>query len=179
MTARWWRILARPHVLLAAFFLILAFLFFVRTVSTRGPERTVVQVRTETETLPESTVQLTLQVPGGEPYQHSVQAAIPTEPSERLHAVLALLRERLVDLDVWPEALPTPLVFVETIERQPTAVLSFSVPTGLAVSLAVELVLYHAIEKTALANGAARLVVLQDGEPTGVFLSHVAVRTVP
>lgn len=179
MAARWWRILARPHVILAVFLFTIALFMFVRTLGERGPTHVVVQMSAETDDAVPSTIQLTLQVPGGEAYQKPVSAVVPEQQSERLQAVLELLREELLQLDVWPEAVPAPLVFIETIDRQPTAVLSFSVPTGLAISLAAELVLYNAIEKTALANGAARLVVLQDGEPTGVFLTHVAVRTTP
>ena len=151
MLAKWWRILARPHTILAVFALIVAGYFFAQALTAGNVQRTVVH----------------LSPPDGE--------RVAT-PSERLTSELAA-RKAGLGTAVWPAELPVPLVFFETVDRQPTAVLSFSVPATLALSVERELELLAAIQQTALAQGAARVLILQDGVATGVFLHHVAVRT--
>lgn len=151
MLNKWWRILARPHTILAVFALIVAVYVCSKTITAHTVTRTVVQLTPD-----------------------SGEAA--STPSEQLSQALTELKNGLGTM-VWPAELAVPLVFFETVDRQPTAVLSFTVPSTLALPVQHEVDLLAHIEKTALAHGAARVLILHDGVATGVFLHHVAVRT--
>lgn len=179
MLPRLWRIVARPHVLIALFFLIIAAVTLVNVLQSSNVERMVVQLEPDAEPQPETTIDLYIVQLDGSELVLRTTAPLPNEPSERLSAILTQLKGELEAIDVWPSELPVPTVFVTTLQRQQVAALSFPVPDNLVASLDTELALLSAIEKTALANGAARLLFLQNGEPTGVFLHHVAVRTEP
>lgn len=151
MVGKWWRIFARPHTILAVFAVVVSAYVFVQAITAGSVRRTVVQLTTTDNNLART-------------------------KSEQLTAELAALKESL-GTAVWPAELAVPLVFFETVDRQPTAVLSFHVPSTLALPVQREVELLAAIQRTALAQGAARVLVLNDGVATGVFLHHVAVRT--
>lgn len=111
----------------------------------------------------------------GSERSRSVRLALPLGASQRLAAVVAALRDELVQEGVWPNDLPSPRVFVETLDRRAVAVIDMLVPTGVAVSVAQELALLRSLTATAEANGALDVRFLRGGEPTGTLLEHVAV----
>jgi hypothetical protein len=103
------------------------------------------------------------------------QLVVPLAPAQQLSAVLAELQAELRQAGIWPDGLPAPGVFVETLNRQRVAVLDFR-PAGLpALPVAQELRLLQSIEATVLANGSNRVQFLLNGRPAGVFLWNVVV----
>lgn len=101
--------------------------------------------------------------------------AVPQGASQRLAAVLAVLRAELVQVGVWPSDLPAPRVFVDTFERQRVAIIDMLVPQPVGVSVAQELAMLRSLTATAEANGAELVRYLRDGQPTTTLLDHVAV----
>lgn len=105
----------------------------------------------------------------------TVNLALPAGASQRLAAVLAALRDELVQEGIWPSDLPAPRVFVETRDRRTVAVIDMAVPAGSAVSVSQELALLRSLTATAEAGGALDVRFLRNGEPAGTLLEHVAV----
>jgi hypothetical protein len=99
---------------------------------------------------------------------------LPASAAGRLQAILAALREEMMG-DGWPEALPVPTVFVETVARRTVAVLDFRPEGQIPLSVAGEQRLLRAVQETSLANGVDQVRFLLDGEAAGVFLEHLAV----
>src|SRR5690606_13485659 len=85
------------------------------------------------------------------------------------------LREALLAEGVWPEALPAPRAFMETIERRSVAVVDLRPPPDLGVSVAQERAIQRAIQGTAELAGAQAVVFLRHGAPAEALLGHVAV----
>lgn len=110
-------------------------------------------------------------------WQRVVSIESPTSPPARLAAVLVELRQALIAENLWPAALPAPLVYLETIDRAVYAVLDIRAPEGVSVSVARERALLRAITATVQANGVAEVRFLRDGRPTDTLLGHVAVRS--
>lgn len=103
------------------------------------------------------------------------QLLVPLAPAQQLAAVLGLLQVELQHNGDWPATLSAPAVFVETLNRQRTAVLDFRPTAALTLSVAQELRLLQSIEATVLANDIDRVQFLQQGRPAGIFLLNVAV----
>lgn len=108
-------------------------------------------------------------------WQKVVRIDAPDTPPLRLAAVLAALRQALLDEGLWPTALPAPFVYLETIDRAVYAVLDVRTPEPIAVSVARERALLRAITATTLANGVDEVRFLRDGRPAETLLGHVAV----
>lgn len=127
--------------------------------------------------LSEQAVRLVLHDEAGLERNQRVDLALPRGASQRLAAVLGALRAELVRAGVWPEELPPPRVFVETLERRQVAVVDMLVPAPAPVSVAQELAILRSLVATAEANGAAAVRFLRDGRPAATLLGHVAVPT--
>ena len=84
-------------------------------------------------------------------------------------------RRSLLAEGVWPEALPAPRAFMETIERRSVAVVDLRPPPDLGVSVAQERAIQRAIQGTAELAGAQAVVFLRHGAPAETLLGHVAV----
>ncbi len=120
-------------------------------------------------------VRLVLVDDAGLEWSRVVQVALPERGSERMTAVIDALRAALVEEDLWPRALPTPRVFVETFDRRSVAVIDVRVPQPVGVAVARERALLRALVATAEANGADDVRFLRQGRPTETLLGHIAV----
>jgi hypothetical protein len=99
---------------------------------------------------------------------------LPASAAGRLEAILRALRAEMVG-EGWPEALPVPTVYVESVARQTVAILDFRPEGPIPLSVAGEQRLLRAVQETSLANGVDQVRFLLDGEAAGVFLEHLAV----
>ncbi|MEX2543260.1 MAG: hypothetical protein WD314_15745 [Trueperaceae bacterium] len=102
------------------------------------------------------------------------RVALPDAAPGRLEAILDALRREMADGE-WPEALPTPTVYVESLARQSVAILDFRPAGPVPLSVAGELRLLRSVQETLLANGVDQIRFLLHGEAAGVFLEHLAV----
>lgn len=120
-------------------------------------------------------VRLVLVDDAGLEWSRVVPVALPERGSARMAAVIEALRAALVEEDLWPTALPTPRVFVETFDRRRVAVIDVTMPRPIGVTVARERALLRALIATAEANGADEVRFLREGRPTETLLGHVAV----
>lgn len=167
--------LLTPHVLVAALACCGALALFLSTRPPASPPAPTVDVAGADDGLVAADVRLVLVDPTGLEWQKAERVMAPPGASARLTAVLAALREALVAEGVWPEALPAPRAYLETVERRAVAVVDVRPPPGLGVSVAQERAIYRAIVGTAELAGAETVAFLRDGEPASTLLGHVAV----
>ena len=139
------------------------------------PPPPTVELAHPAERLWASDVRLVLVDATGLEWQRSERVQSPPGASARLTAVMAALREALLAEGVWPEALPAPRAFMETIERRSVAVVDLRPPPDLGVSVAQERAIQRAIQGTAELAGAQAVVFLRHGAPAETLLGHVAV----
>ncbi len=135
-----------------------------------------------TETTPttasERDVTLTVVTRNGLTRSFFVSLDVPEPLSLRLEAILAELRERMIDEGVWPESLPVPDVFITDLASEtPVAVLNLSLGSPVAISVAHESYVFAALQQTVQRNGVSEMRVLIDGEPSKTFLGHLALDT--
>lgn len=120
-------------------------------------------------------VRLVLVDDAGLEWSRVVPVALPERGSTRMAAIVEALRAALVEEDLWPSALPTPRVFVETFDRRRVAVIDVAMPRPVGVTVARERALLRALIATVEANGADEVRFLREGRPTETLLGHVAV----
>lgn len=164
-----------PHVMVAALACATALVLFVTTRPPQVPPPPTVELANPDERLLASDVRLVLVDATGLEWQRSERVQSPPGASARLTAVMAALREALLAEGVWPEALPAPRAFMETIERRSVAVVDLRPPPDLGVSVAQERAIQRAIQGTAELAGAQAVVFLRHGAPAETLLGHVAV----
>ena len=164
-----------PQVLVAALLLLAATALFFGGSSRPPPPPPTVELTSEDDALVTADVRLLMVDATGLEWQKSERVQSRPGASARMTAVIAALRESLVGEGVWPEALPAPIVFLETIERRSVAVIDMRPPDDIAVSVATESAIARAIRGTAEINGAEEVVFLRDGAPASTLLGHVAV----
>jgi hypothetical protein len=168
--------LARPQVI-TAFLLLLgaAALFFIPS----GPATSESQEFVLPEVTPAGSTTAEIRLVTYDRFDLETSTSrtldVPTGPALRLAAVLQELQATLQADGIWPAGLPAPLVFVETLNRQRTAILDFQPPADLLLPVSHELRLLQSIEATVLANGLDSVHFLLHGQPAGLFLVNVAV----
>ncbi len=167
--------LLTPQVLVAGLAFVGALVVFLSTRPPTVPPPPSVDIASDDDTLVAADVRLVLVDATGLEWQRAERVQSPPGASARLAAVMAALRQALVTEGVWPEDLPAPRAFLESIERRTVAVLDLRPPPGLGVSVAQERAIYRAIVGTAELAGADEVVFLRDGEPAATLLGHVAV----
>ena len=174
----WERILkaaATPQVLVAGLLLVAAFgLVGPRQRRSTTPPPNIDLTRAEDQVTPQD-VRLVLVDAAGLERSSTVRLPVPAGASQRMAAVMAALRDSLVQLDVWPADLAAPRVFVETFDRQKVAVVDMLVVTPVGVSVAQELAILRSLTATAEANGVVAVRFLRNGLPAPTLLEHVAV----
>ncbi|HEX7000400.1 MAG TPA: hypothetical protein VF164_01770 [Trueperaceae bacterium] len=179
MTSQTWRKLAAaaltPQVLVMLLLLVAATALLVGMRREPLPPPPTVELTSGDEALVPVDVRLVMVDATGLEWQKSERVQSRPGASARLTAVMAALRESLIDEGVWPEALPAPQVFFETIERRSVAVIDMRPPDDIAVSVATESAIARALRGTAEVNGADEVVFLKDGSPAQTLLGHVAV----
>jgi hypothetical protein len=167
--------LFRPEPLLALLVFMASALFFASgldgrrsaapSVEIAQPERRPVEVRE---------VRLVRYDSDGLEIPAFARVSLPEAAAARMRAVLAALREAMLG-EEWPEGLPMPTVFVESVGREVVAVLDFRPEARLSLSVEGEARLLRSIRETLLVNGADQIRFLLNGEAAGVFLEHLAV----
>jgi hypothetical protein len=167
--------LLTPHVLTALLAFGAAVVLFFSTRPPTIPPPPTVEIAGGDEGFVETDVRLLLVDVTGLEWQKAERVRSRPGESALLTAVLGALRTALVEEGVWPEELPAPRAFLETIERRRVAVVDVSPPAGLGVSVAQERAIHRALVGTAELAGAADVVFLRDGEPADTLLGHVAV----
>lgn len=165
----------RPHVIAA----VLAFAVAL-SLLLASPTRPTVDAEDVSVTPPPASattadVRLVLVDDAGLEWSRVVQVSLPEGPSARMAAVVDALRRTSIEEGLWPDALPTPRVFVETFDRRRVAVIDVGTSPAAGVSVAREEALLRALVATVEANGADAVRFLRDGRPTATFLGHVAV----
>lgn len=169
------RALLRPEPIIALLVLAAAVFYFVSGLAgDREPHVRVNILQQEPETVPEAEVRLILFDSAGLETPTFVTIPLPEEPAPRTASLLSALRSEAL-ADPWPEALPVPQVYVETVDRQQIAVLDFRPSEPLNLTVEAEARLLRSIEETLLENGVDDVRYLLDGEAAGVFLEHLAV----
>jgi len=174
----WVRLLraaATPQVLVAALLLVAAIGLVgprQRRSSTPPPDIDVTRAQ---EQLTPQDVRLVLVDATGLERTSTVRLPLPPGASQRMAAVMAVLRDSLLQLGVWPAELPAPRVFVETFDRRKVAVIDMRVEAPVGVSVAQELAILRSLTASAEANGVAAVRFLRNGLPTTTLLEHVAV----
>ena len=171
------RALLTPQVLVSVLLLAGAVALLAGVDVPELPQPPTVELLSEDETLTAADVRLVLVDLGGLEWQRSERVAVPESVPGRLEAVLAALRTALSAEGVWPDGLPAPTVFLETIDRANVAILDLHPGDDVAVTVLQELALVRALTATAQANGADSVLFLRDGRPTTTLLGHVAVPT--
>ena len=164
-----------PHVLAAALAFASALVVFLSTRPPELPPPPTVEVTGGADGTVPADVRLLLVDETGLEWQRAGRVQSPPGASARLTAVLAALREALLEEGVWPGELPAPRAFLETIERRRVAVVDLDPPPGLGVSVARERAIMRAIVGTAELAAADAVVFLRRGEPAETLLGHVAV----
>lgn len=164
-----------PQVLVALLLLVASVALFVGVRSSPPPAPPTVELDNAEDSLVAADVRLIMVDATGLEWQRSERVQSRPGATARLTAVMAALRDALVAEGVWPEELPAPRVFFETIERRSVAVVDMLPPDDVAVSVAVETALFRAISGTAEVNGAEAVVFLRHGAPATTLLGHVAV----
>lgn len=167
--------LLTPHVMVAFLLLLAATALYFGVRPAPLPEPPTVELASEDDSLVQADVRLVMVDATGLEWQKSEHVSSGPGASQRLTAVMAALRESLVTEGVWPEELPAPEVFFETIERRSVAVINVRPPDDIAVSVAIESAIARALQGTAEVNGADDVVFLRDGAPAATLLGHVAV----
>ena len=167
--------LLTPHVMVALLLLLAASALYVGVRPAPLAEPPTVELASEDDSLVQADVRLVMVDATGLEWQKSERVRSGPGASERLTAVMAALRESLLGEGVWPEALPAPQVFFETIERRSVAVVNVRPPDDISVSVATESAIARAIRGTAEVNGADDVVFLRNGAPAATLLGHVAV----
>jgi len=164
-----------PQVLVAALLLVATVALLLSVPETRPGPPPVVNLTSADDLLTPQEVRLVLVDTAGLEWQRDASIAAPTDAPRRFEAILAALREALLEEGVWPAGLPTPDVFVETFDRQVVAVIDVAAGGVIEVSVAQELALVRAIDATAAANGIDGVRYLRGGQRTETFLGHIAV----
>jgi hypothetical protein len=169
------RALLGPGPLLALLVLVAAGAFFLSGAITprTAPPRIEIS-QPETRELEIREVRLVTYDSNGLESPSFARVALPQDPGTRLELILRALREETLGA-AWPEALPVPQVFVETVDRQTVAIMDFRPQEPVSLTVAGETRLLRSIEATVLANGVDQTRFLLGGEATGVFLEHLAV----
>lgn len=169
------RAFATPQFLSALLVLVAAVLFLAYGPRGMRPERQVIDLGAPSSETSLRQVRLMLFDVSGSEQNESVSLSLPPGAGAQLSGTLAALREAMIATGVWPEELPAPQVFVETIERRAVAVIDLVVPEPVAVSVAQEHSLLRSLTATALANGVVDVRFLRNGRPQDTLLEHVAV----
>lgn len=167
--------LLRPEPLIALLVFVVSAAFFVLGRGEQRPPPTAIEiVEPVPEALETREVRLVRYDASGLETPVFASVALPDAAPGRLEAILDALRLEMTDGE-WPEALPTPTIFVGSVARQTVAVLDFRPEGPVPLSVAGELRLLRSVEETLLANGVDQLRFLLHGEAAGVFLEHLAV----
>ncbi|MDZ7704173.1 MAG: hypothetical protein U5L04_06810 [Trueperaceae bacterium] len=142
------------------------------------PPRTITFTESALPATSQRDVALTVVNEEGLPSSFYVSLDTPDPLPLRLEAVLAELRRRMIDENVWPERLPTPTVFVTDLAGEaPVAVLDVTLTDPVAASVAQERHILTALRQTLQRNGVSDVYILINGEPRDTFLGHVALDT--
>ncbi|MEX2535901.1 MAG: hypothetical protein WD273_09935 [Trueperaceae bacterium] len=169
------RALLRPGPLLALLVVLASAFFLLNSGSDGRSAPAQIEIRQpEQQNLETREVRLVRFDANGLESPSFAQVALPQAPGARLQAILGALREEMLGTE-WPQSLPVPQAFVETVGRQNVAILDFR-PQGRApLTVEGETRLLRSVEETVLANGVDQIRYLLGGEATGVFLEHLAV----
>jgi len=165
----------RPHVIAAVLALVVALALLLASPPGPTVDSDDVSVTPPTASATTADVRLVLVDDAGLEWSRVTQVSLPEGLSARMAAVVDALRRTSIAEGLWPDALPTPRVFVETFDRRRVAVIDVTIPQAVGVSVAREEALLRALVATVEANGADAVRFLRDGRPTATFLGHVAV----
>lgn len=165
----------RPHVIAAVLALVVALVLLLASPTRPTVDADHVSVTPPTASATTADVRLVLVDDAGLEWSRVTQVSLPEGHSARMAAVVDALRRTSIEEGLWPDALPTPRVFVETFDRRRVAVIDVAIPQAVGVSVAREEALLRALVATVEANGADAVRFLRDGRPTATFLGHVAV----
>lgn len=169
------RALLRPEPLFALLILLVSVVYFLLSGREGGTPLPQIEIsQPEERVLETQEVKLVRYDESGLENPTFASVALPEAPGDRLEAILAALRESTRG-SYWPEEVPVPNVFVETVGRQSVAVLDFRPEEPVSLTVAQEMRLFRSVEATVLANGADTIRYLLRGEAAGVFLEHLAV----
>jgi hypothetical protein len=169
------RALLRPEPLLALLVLVVSAGFFLVALGDRRAPPVAVEISEASPVeLETREVRLVRYDADGLENPAFVRVALPQSAPGRLEAILGALRQEMLGQE-WPEPLPVPTVYVESLARQTVAVLDFRPEGPMPLSVAGEQRLLRAVQETLLANGVDQIRYLLAGEATGVFLEHLAV----
>ncbi len=175
---RWLRILAMPPVLLGVFVLLGSLALFF------GSLRSTPLIRQElnldiTELNPQTLQEVPLVLIDANGLEDTVmlELSLAADDGSKLAAILAALRELMLNRGTWPQALLAPQVFVTTLARQRVAVLDFDIERPLAVTIEIERQILESVRSTTLRNGMDKLQILINGKVSPTFLGHLALET--
>ena len=165
----WW---TRPQVLVAALLLAGATAFFVVSRPPDvgpAPELELPDASGETAVLREVTL---FRVADGVATPLLREVPVPEDPSARTEALLAALRDALIETGDWPADLPTPSVFTLRIERDDAVVLD--VPEhDVVLDVASERTVIASLERTLIEQGVERIAYLRGGQAVDAWLGDV------
>lgn len=165
---------ASPHVLVAALLVIAAAAYYLASAPPRvGPAPEVSAAEPAAPPTESREVELHLADADGEVASETVTVNVRDDRGAAWEALVAALRERLVEAEVWPEALPAPRVFALEIDGRPTAVVDVVGAEEVAMDVADEERVLRSLRETLGAAGAARIAVLRNGAAVPTPLGHV------
>ena len=101
-----------------------------------------------------------------------VEVPAPDDPSARMQAVVDALRVALIDAGDWPEALPSPTVFMLRIERDDAVVLDLP-DHDAVVDVQAERTILASLERTLGEQGVDRVAYLDAGAAREAWLGNL------
>ncbi len=102
------------------------------------------------------------------------EVAAPTGRAEALQALVDALRSDLVTLSVWPATLPTPRVYLTTVERRDGVVLDLVGRATPPLDVQAERTILASLERTLLEADVDTVTYLRDGAPVEAWLGRIA-----
>jgi hypothetical protein len=165
----WW---ARPQVLVAALVLVGAAAFYLLARPPTVPLPAPVEAGNDAAD-PLATREVTLyRVADGLATPILREVPAPADPSARLEAVVAALREALVEAGDWPDALPAPSVYAVRVDRADAAVLDLP-RRDVLLDVATQRTILDSIQRTLAEQGIERTAFLRDGAAVDAWLGSV------
>lgn len=165
---------ASPQVLLALLALIAALIYALSSRAAQpAPPVLLQEVAEERELERRSVVLYVVQGELVQPIAREVETIVDDAGAD-LEVLIAALRLELLERGVWPEALPTPTVFVVELERRPNVVLDLPADVLPSMSVRDEATILTSLERTLLETGVERVAFVRDGEPTDAWLGRIA-----
>lgn len=165
---------ASPHLLLAVLLVIAAAVFYLASAPPRvGPAPEVTAAEPQAPATESREVELRLADANGEVASETVTLTVRDDRGAAWEAIAAAVRQRLVDAEAWPEAVPAPRVFALDVDGRATAVVDVVGADEVALDVADEERVLRSLRETLQAAGAERIALLRNGAAVPTPLGHV------